>query len=142
MAYVTAAELRSAIGFQAEAMESNYEYGELTGTAAFTAMLTAVIAETTSLIDAMISAKYDIATVEANAILKRICLVISRYDVYTRFARFDVPETVRLDKDAAMKDLEKIQQGKLELVADDEEFEEGQLDSEFESSDQVFTVSL
>lgn len=142
MAYILAADLRSAIGFQADAMEAGFEYGEATGEAAFTAMLGDVIDEVTALIDAMISAKYAVADYAENAILKRICTAISRYDVYTRFARYDVPDTVRLDKEAAMKDLEKIQQGKLELVADDAEFTEGQMDSEFESSDQVFTINL
>jgi phage gp36-like protein len=143
MAYCEDTELQTMIGFQASAMQSGYPHGDdETEEEAFLAMLGNVIDEVSALIDGMVAAKYDTAEVAGNAILKRICIAISRYDVYTMFARFDVPETVRLEKDAAMKQLELIQQGKLELVADDAEYVADQMDGEFIQTEQSFSVLL
>jgi phage gp36-like protein len=143
MAYITATELSQAIGFQAATMMATFTATETdTQQELFEAMLDGMIDAAGDLIDAMIGIKYDVSEYTGNAILKRICLMISRYDVYCQYARFDVPETVRLDKEAAMKDLEKIQQGKLELAADDATFDADDMSSEFDGSDQYLTINL
>lgn len=145
MEYLEATELQQAIGFQATAMMASFTATESdTQEELFQAMLDGVIAETGELIDAMIGAKYDVTEVTANAILKRICLMISRYDVYCQYARNDVPETVRLAYEQAMKDLEKIQGGRLELVADDAVYdaETAAGTPEFTSASQYLTEQI
>lgn len=145
MAYLEASELQQAIGWQTTAMMASFTAtDEATQEELFQAMLDGVIGETGDLIDAMIGAKYDVSELTGNAILKRLCLMISRYDVYCQYARFDVPETVRLAYEQAMKDLEKIQGGKLELVADDAVYDEDTAAGtpEFTSSGQYFTETI
>lgn len=144
MGYIEAAELQQAIGFQADAMMASFSATESeTQEELFRGMLAGVIEEATSLINAMIGAKYDVSRVSGNAILKRLCLIIARYDVYCQYARFDVPETVRLAYEQAMKDLEKIQSGKLELVADAAEYgPETAVSPEFRTKGQYFTESI
>jgi phage gp36-like protein len=135
-AYATTDELKQAIGFQAAVMEAaEAEEGD------FDTAIGTILDEVTAQIEAMIRPRLDPETVEDNAILKRICLAIAKYDTWGQFARNEVPETVSADKAEAMKLLEKIQKGELALIADDEEDPET-VSSEFESSDQVFTSIL
>jgi|GEM_PF-3705084 len=108
--YIEVDELVVAIGFQAPAMAAGKEEGE------FEDECEAVIEAVTAVIDAMISGRVDPKDVEDNAILKRVCLQISKYDVFNQYARDEVPESVRKDKEEAMKTLAQIQEGKIDLV--------------------------
>lgn len=144
MGYIEAKDLRQAIGFQAAAMMAGFtDTDTQTQAEQFDAMLDGIIEQTSDLINAMVGTRYDVSGLSGNPILARICLMISRYDVYCQFARFDVPETVRLAYEAAMKDLEKIQAGKLELLPDDTEFDpEDVVAAQFTSKSQYLTEML
>ena len=132
--YITAEELRVGIGFQVEVMASiTPDEPEQEAGSAFAAVLSDVIKDQTKLIDDWIIAKTkDIESLRNNQILRRICLNLSRYEMYLRFARDMVPETVQADKDESMRQLEKIQRGEIELLAETpetlaiSEFSEGQ----------------
>lgn len=132
--YISAAELQTAIGFQAATMATLTPDGEGdTEGAAFTEALESVISDQTDFIDAWIIGKVDdLEDLRTNQILRRICLNLSKYEMFSRFARDMVPDAVKADKDEAMKLLEKIQRGELELLAEApeelgvSEFEEGQ----------------
>lgn len=145
--YIEADELLGAIGFQASVMAASYpdpEPGE--GEAepeegsGFAAVLEEIITAAGELIDAMIKPKVDPTTVTGNAILKNICLALSKYEVFNRFARDMVPETVANDQKAAMAQLRDIQLGKLEVMADDAAVAEEQ--SEWEGRDQQLGTYL
>lgn len=117
--YITPEELKEAIGFQAAVMATLApdEEGAEEGSG-FLEVLQDVIRDQTKLIDDWIAAKTtDIQSLRGNQILRRICLNLSRYEMYLRFARDMVPETVQDDKDEAMRQLEKIQRGEIELLA-------------------------
>jgi len=122
--YIEVDELVAAIGFQAAAMAAGKEEGE------FEDECEAVIEAVTAVIDAMISGRVDPALVEDNALLKRVCLQISKYDLFNQYARDEVPESVRKDKEEAMKMLAQIQEGKIDLVVE----KPGAVESYFDSA--------
>jgi phage gp36-like protein len=130
----TTDELNQAIGFQAATMGKPLEEGEWD--TALEEILTAV----SNTIDAMIRPRIDPATVSTDPILKRICLSLSVYDVWLRFARNQVPESVRLDKEEGMKLLEKIQRGSLEIIPTSQVVEP--ISAEFSSKAQQLSVEL
>lgn len=145
--YIEADELLGAIGFQASVMAASYpdpeaEEGEdpVEEGSAFAAVLEEIITAAGELIDAMIKPKVDPATVTGNAILKNICLALSKYEIFNRHARDMVPETVANDQKAAMAQLRDIQLGKLEVMADDAAVAEEQ--SEWEGLDRQLGTYL
>jgi len=131
----TTDELNNAIGFQATAMAAMF-----TQAGAWTTRLTAILIAVTNTIDAMIRPRVDPTTVATDPILKRLCLSIAVYDAWMSFARNQLPEAVRLDKEQAMKMLEKIQRGELEIIP-----ATGTVNivtGEFTSSSQVLSINL
>jgi phage gp36-like protein len=99
-----------------------------------------ILTAVSNTIDAMIRPRIDPATVSTDPILKRICLSLSVYDVWLRFARNQVPESVRLDKEEGMKLLEKIQRGSLEIIPTSQVVEP--ISAEFSSKAQQLSVEL
>jgi phage gp36-like protein len=130
----TADELTQAIGFQATTMAAPLEEGE------WDTQMEAILTAVSNTIDAMIRPRIDPSTVPTDPILKRICLSIAVYDVWLQFARNQVPESVRLDKEEAMKTLEKIQRGSLELIPSGSEVEP--IAAEFSSKAQALGTDL
>lgn len=130
--------LKLKIGFQAAIMEA----GE-TDEGAFDDALKAILTAASDVVDNYISARYDAGDYESNALLTRVAYAIACYDAFTQYARDQVPETVRLDKEEALRTLEKIAGGLIQLSPDspDEDAPEP-VSSEFESADQVFTTVL
>jgi phage gp36-like protein len=88
----------------------------------------------------MIRPRVDPTTVSTDPILKRICLSIGVYDAWVSFARNQMPEAVRLDKEQAFKMLEKIQRGELEIIPDDATVET--VEAEFSSKTQILGYDL
>lgn len=137
--YIRAEELKAGIGFQAAVMatlvaaeggemarerDGEVEDGGEEEEDKFLAMLESVIREMTHLIDAWICTRVRVSEMRENSILRRICMNLSRYEMFARFARDMIPEAVARDKDEAMKLLEKIQKGEIEIVAVEEAEEE------------------
>lgn len=132
--FITVEELRAAIGFQAATMEAGKEEGE------FDDELEAVISDVTDLVNSYIRPRYNPTDVSGSSILKRICTKICKYDVFSQYARNECPETVKEDKRDAMKSLEAIQRGKLELEL--AAVDPASVSSEFTSQDQVLGTYL
>ncbi len=129
-----AEELTQAIGFQATTMAAPLEAGE------WDTQMEAILTAVSNTIDAMIRPRIDPSTVPTDPILKRICLSIAVYDVWLQFARNQVPESVRMDKEEAMKLLEKIQRGTLEIIPDEEEI--APIAAEFTAKTQSLSFDL
>lgn len=139
--YITPEELKEAIGFQAAVMATLApdEEGAEEGSG-FLAVLTEVIQDQTKLInDWTVSEPEDLPALETNQILRRICLNLCRYEMYVRFARDMVPETVQADKDEAIKMLRDIQRGELKLQTGTAELLEI---SEYQSRPQMLDIPL
>ncbi len=130
----TADELTLAIGFQAAVMSKNLDEEE------WDAQLEDILKAVSDTIDAMIRPRIDPTTLSNDPILHRVCLAIAVYDVWTQFARNQVPENVRLDKEEAMKTLEKIQRGSLELIPSGSEIDP--IAAEFSSKAQALGIDL
>jgi hypothetical protein len=143
--YVSAEDIRSAIGFQAESMISAMVLAEgetATQTELFDAMVEALITKRAEYIDAMIGRRIDVSTVTASPVLARIAMALVKYDVYTQYARYDVPETVKTERADAEKQLLAISQGKLDLVEDDAVFVAEDMVPEFTSEARALTVHM
>lgn len=139
--YITPEELKEAIGFQADVMATLTpdEEGTEEGSG-FLAVLTEVIQDQTKLInDWTVSEPEDLEALQTNQILRRICLNLSRYEMYVRFARDMVPETVQADKDEAIRMLRDIQRGELKLQTGTAELLEI---SEYQSRPQMLDIPL
>lgn len=139
--YITAEDLSEAIGFQRAAMKAGIVAGEgETQDEVWDAKLAAVISQVSDLIDGMVSVRYAPADVSESAVLKRICTMISVYDVWCGFARNELPKSVMENKADAMSMLKQIQQGSLSLVLDSPpEDAPPPVESEFEAQTQVFS---
>lgn len=136
--YGTTDELKLTIGFQATAMAAGKDEGE------FDEEIGVILGNVSDVIDGMISTRVAPADVANNAVLKRIALAIARFDVFTQYARTEVPETIREDKKEAMKLLADIQAGKLSISLDNPaEGTPTTIEPEFNSNAAVFgTVML
>lgn len=133
VAYATAVELKTALGYQADALLSDFsEEGATTE-------MERVILETSAMIDSMISGRVSVPVANGNAVLKRICLTVSKYDLWSRQSAADVPEALKSDYEGQLKVLEKIARGEIAFAAD---APASIVAGEFESSSRVMNAGL
>jgi phage gp36-like protein len=132
-AYATAAELKIALGFQADTLLADFdEAGAVTE-------LDRVILETSAMIDSMISGRVSVPVPTGNALLKRICITISKYDLWSRQAASNLPESLVKEYEGQMKVLERIARGEICFAAD---VEPSIVAGEFTSSSRAIDASL
>lgn len=131
-------EFKASIGFQAAVMEAGEETeGD------FDKTLENVLTAASEVVNEYISGRYDATLYAGNAVLTRIAYAIGRYDVYTMFARDQLPEAIAQEKRDCMKTLEQIAKGELMLTPDTPEEDAPEpVSSEFESATQVFSTIL
>jgi phage gp36-like protein len=129
--YATAAELEKATGFQYQVIMADYTDPEKT------VELERVLTEASGVIDDMVVNRVAAVPVTGSvALMKRLCLALAKYDIFSSIARDQVPEAVLQDKQDAMKTLEKIQKGEL-VLQDGSTDADAVVESEFDSTAQV-----
>ena len=133
--YSSVDELKLAIGFQVNVMQGKMEDDD------FDEALGVILENNSQFIDGMINTRVDQSVLEGNAVLKSVELSLSKYDVWSQYARNEVPETVREDKREAMKILEKIQKGTIVLVVDTTA-ETPRIEPSFDEATRVFGTEL
>ncbi len=87
--------------------------------------ISSIITETSGLIDDYISANVSLPFETTPQIIKTLCINISRYECYCRFATGDVPEPIQNEYNNTFKLLEKIRKKEIMIgtssAEDDEE---------------------
>jgi len=107
--YSSIIKLKKALGDKAELLLNGIEDSELTD----------ILTDSSNVIDSYIKTVIPLPLNEANAMLDQICLSLAKAEIYRRFASNDLPKDVSEQESKAYKDLEKIQQKKIIVVAQD-----------------------
>ena len=94
--------------------------------------LTSILEETSGIIDNYIGIVVSLPMESSSHLLNAISIALARAEIYRRNARNDIPESVSKQEAKAYKDLEKIQQKKILIVAPEDEEE---IDGFVETSD-------
>ncbi len=81
--------------------------------------LTSIMENQSSYIDAFLLVRYDLPLPAANAMIDKICLIMSKAESYRLFAGNDIPEAVKEQEKQALKDLIKIQKGEILIMKED-----------------------
>jgi phage gp36-like protein len=81
--------------------------------------LTMMLEDQSSYIDSFLQVRYQLPLPGSNAIINRLCIILSKAECYRLFASNDIPEAVKEQEKQALKDLVKIQKGQILIMKED-----------------------
>ncbi|HOE90384.1 MAG: phage protein Gp36 family protein [Candidatus Ratteibacteria bacterium] len=108
MIYTTISKIKDSLGDKKDMIIADIDDNRLAD----------IIADQSAYIDGYLRIRYDLPIDENNPILERICLLLSKTEIYRLFAANDIPETVKEQEIQARKELEKIQKGEIIIKKD------------------------
>ncbi len=81
--------------------------------------LTMLLEDQSSYIDSFLQIRYELPLSGSNAMINRLCIILSKAECYRLFASNDIPEAVKEQEKQALKDLVKIQKGEILIMKED-----------------------
>ena len=96
-----------------------------------------ILSDSSAIIDSYLCTITSLPLQKQNALLDSVCIALSKAEIYRRYASNDIPKDVSEQESKAYDTLEKIQQKKIFVVAD-----EANSDSKYRVSRQYFDTDL
>lgn len=75
-----------------------------------------MLEDQSSYIDSFLQVRYELPLPGTNAMINRLCIILSKAECYRLFASNDIPEAVKEQEKQALKDLVKIQKGEILIM--------------------------